>query len=172
VATTEKWLKDEYFGIRTGRAMPALLDSVSITSYGAKTPLRQVASVSMEDARTLRIVPYDIDQTKEIEKAIEKSNLGVSVGVDEKGIRIFFPELTSESRERLLKLVNDKLEESKVTIRKFREVVWEDIREKEKKKEISEDEKFRAKEEMQKIVDIGNNSFEEIAKKKQTEIAN
>ncbi len=168
--STEEWLREEYFSVRTGRATPALLDSVRVESYGAKVSLNQVASISMEDARTLRLVPYDISQIKEVENTIAKADLGVSVGADEKGIRVSFPELTSESRQQLLKVVKDKLENARISLRKVRDDVWEDIQKKEKLKEISEDDKFNAKEEMQKIVDDGNKILEETAKKKENEI--
>lgn len=170
VQSTEKWLSEEYFSVRTGRATPALLDGVRVESYGAKVPLNQVASISMEDARTLRLVPYDISQIKEIENAISTANLGVSAGADEKGIRVSFPELTSESRQQLLKVVGDKLENARIALRQVRDDVWEDIQEKEKAKEISEDDKFDAKEAMQKIVDEGNNTLEAVAQKKEREI--
>lgn len=163
-------LKDEFSGIRTGRATPALLDSVIVNSYGAKAPINQVAGVNVEDARTLRIAPYDSSQIKEIEKAITNSNLGVSVSVDEKGIRIFFPELTSEIRERLLKISREKLEKAKISLRNERDEIWADIQRKEKDREIGEDDKFRLKDEMQKIVDGENTKLDVITEKKKQEI--
>jgi len=171
VQATEKWLSEEYFTIRTGRATPALLDAVRVETYGTKVPLNQVASISIEDARTLRIAPYDISQVKEIENTISSADLGVSVGSDERGIRVFFPELTSERRTQILKLVGDKLEAARISLRKVRDEVWEDIQKKEKEKEISEDDKFSAKEEMQKIVDEGNGRLDIIAHKKEQEIS-
>lgn len=172
VSATETWLTEEYFGIRTGRATPALLDAIKVEAYGSKMPINQLASVSVEDARTLRITPYDQAVLKDIERTISQSDLGVSVGVDEKGLRVFFPELTSERRTQLLKLVNDKLEDARISVKKLREETWEDIQKQEKEKEISEDEKFRAKEDMQKIIDEGNKKLEAIAEKKEQEISN
>lgn len=166
----QEHLKEEFTGIRTGRATPALLDSVMIDSYGAKAPINQVAGVSMEDARTLRITPYDVSQITEVEKAITNSNLGVSVSVDEKGIRIFFPELTSEVRETLIKLVKEKLENAHISLRGERDNTWNDIQKKEKEKELSEDDKFRHKEEMQKIIDEEIKNLEALAGKKEKEI--
>lgn len=165
-------LKKEFLGIRTGRATPALLDSIMVNSYGIKTPINQTAGINIEDARTLRISPYDANQITEIEKAITNSNLGVSISVDEKGIRVFFPELTLEVRERLIKLVKEKLENAKISLRGERDKVWSDIQKKDKDKEISDDEKFRLKDEMQKIVDKENEKLDAMARKKEEEILN
>ncbi len=165
-------LKDEFSGIRTGRATPSLLDSVMVDSYGAKTPINQVAGINMEDARTLRIAPYDASQITEVEKAITNSNLGVSVSVDANGLRIFFPELTSEVRETLNKLVKDKLEAARISLRGERDNTWNDIQKQEKDKEISEDEKFGLKEDMQKIIDEENGKMDAMAVKKEAEIMN
>lgn len=170
ITTTEEWLKEEFFGIRTGRATPALLDSIQVEAYGSRMPINQLANVSVQDARTLYITPYDQGQSKEIERAITQSNLGVSVGVDERGVRVSFPELTSERRVQLIKLVKDKLEDARVGIKKAREEAWDDIQKQEKDKTISEDEKFRAKDEMQKIIDEANKRLEEMAEKKENEI--
>jgi ribosome recycling factor len=163
-------LKEEFSGIRTGRATPALLDSVMVDSYGAKTPINQVAGINMEDARTLRITPYDASQITAVDKAITNSNLGVSVSVDERGLRIFFPELTVEVREKLNKVVKEKLEKARISLRGERDDTWEDIQKREKDKEFGEDDKFRYKEEMQKIVDTENNKLDAMAEKKEREI--
>lgn len=167
----KKWLEGEYFGIRTGRATPALLDVVQVEAYGARLPINQVASLGVEDARTIRITPYDMSQGKEIEKAITVSNLGVSVNTDDKGLRVTFPDLTSERREQLLKVVSQRLEEARVTIRTSRDEVWDDIQSKAQTKEVSEDEKFRFKEEMQKIVDDANRQIDAVAEKKRAELS-
>lgn len=171
IEETRLWLEKEFFGIRTGRAAPALLDNVRVEAYGSKLPINQVATVGVEDARTLRIVPFDPTQVKEIERAIGASNLGVSAAVDDRGIRVVFPELTSERREQFLKLVNQKLEDARVSLRKVRDGVWDDIQERAKAKEIGEDDKFKFKTEMQKLVDDGNRTLEMMAEKKQTELA-
>jgi ribosome recycling factor len=133
--------------------------------------LNQVATVSVEDARTLRISPYDASQAKEIEKAITVANLGLSVGADEKGVRVFFPDLTSERRTQLVKLAKERVEESRTSLRKERDEVWSDIQQKERDGEVSEDEKFRFKDDMQKRVDAANAQFEEALARKEKEIA-
>lgn len=167
----EEWLAKEFSTLRTGRAMPAILDNVAVESYGAKMGIRELASVSVEDVRTLRVIPWDPIQSKNIEKAVANSGLGLSVAMDDKGIRIFFPELTSERRAALLKVAKEKLESGRIRLRSFRDDVWQDILRKEKAKEISEDEKFRLKNEMQKIVDEANGKLESLYAAKEKEIS-
>ncbi len=164
------WLKREHSGIRTSSATPALLDGVTVLAYGSQTPLNQTASISVEDARTLRITPWDKELVKEIEKAITNANFGVSISTDESGSRVSFPELTSERREQLVKLMKDKLEDARIALKSARDKVWNDIQKKEKSKEISEDEKFSYKDEMQKIIDDGNKTLDELSEKKEKEI--
>jgi len=168
---TKEWLQKEYMGIRTGRATPALLDSVQVEVYGALTPLNHAASIAIEDARTLRVTPYDMGQTKEIEKAIVDANLGVSVGSDERGVRVAFPELTAERRGMLQKMLKEKLEDARIALRRARDETWDDIQTKEKNKEISTDDKFYFKDEMQKIIDEGTKELESVAAQKEKEIS-
>jgi len=170
ISDIEEWLKKEFFGIRTGRATPSVLDSIRVDSYGAKLPIVQVANVGIEDNRTLRIVPYEASAGKEIEKAIVTSNLGLSVSSDDRGVRVSFPELTSENRSALAKVVKEKLEQARISLRGERDRVWGDIVKQEKEGDIAEDEKFRYKEEMQKLVDGGNSNLELLADKKEREI--
>lgn len=170
IEETEEWLKKEFQGLRTGRATPAILDVVSVDAYGAKMPVNQLATVGVEDARTLRIAPWDVTMGKAIEKAIQASNLGLSVNVDDKGLRVSFPELTSERRESLLKVAKSKLEDARIALRSEREKVWDDIQAKEKEGGMSEDDKFRLKEQMQRLVDDANARFEEAYDKKEKEI--
>jgi ribosome recycling factor len=158
-------------GIRTGRAAPAILDGVQVESYGSRVTINQVASVSVEDARTLRISPWDASLGKEIEKAIMQANLGLSVGMDERGVRVTFPELTAERRTGLLKLAKEKVEESRASLRQARDEVWSDIQKKEKEGAMPEDDKFRAKDDMQKRVDAANKQFDDLLSKKEKEIA-
>jgi len=170
ITDVEEWLKKEFSSIRTGRATPLVLDSVRVLSYGTPVPINQVGGVTIEDARTLRIVLYDPSQIKEVENAIVTTNLGLSVSSDEKGVRVFFPELTADTRTSLLKVVNEKLEQARVTLRGDRDHVWNDLQKKEKDGEISEDEKFTYKEDMQKLIDEGNNKLDELTSKKEQEL--
>lgn len=169
-AAALEWVKKEFSSIRTGRATPAILDAVTVESYGTKMTIQQIASVSIEDARTLRISPYDASQAKEIEKAIALSNLGLSVAVDERGLRVIFPELTAERRTAFLKVAKEKLEEARKKIRSFRDDVWKDIQDKERKGLVREDEKFRMKDSMQKVVDDASKSLDDLYSRKEKEI--
>lgn len=170
ITQAEEWLRKEYQGLRTGRATPALLDGIQVDSYGSRMPINQVSSVGTEDARTLRISPWDVSQIKAIEKAISDANLGVGVSSDDKGIRVSFPELTSERRTSLIKIAKDKLEHSRKSVRLAREETWNDIQAVEKAGDMSEDEKFRYKDELQKHVDAANVVMEELFNKKEKEI--
>ncbi|MEX0651911.1 MAG: ribosome recycling factor [Candidatus Paceibacterota bacterium] len=171
IADTEVWLKKEFQGIRTGRATPALLDNIHVESFGVRVPLVQVGNVNVEDARSLRINIWNADQVKDVEKALTDANLGVGVSADSTGVRVTFPELTAERRVVLIKLSKDKLEEARVSLRNERDHVWNNIQRQEKDGEISEDEKFSYKEEMQKLIDAGNKSLDEIGRKKEEEIS-
>jgi ribosome recycling factor len=170
IKETEDWLKKEYTGIRTGMASPQLLDSVIVESYGQRMPINQVGSVSIADPKSLLVTPWDASQVKAVEKAISLANLGVSLKTDEKGVRVFFPDLTSERREMLMKAAKDKLEHGKITLRAVRDEVWTDIQAKEKEGGMSEDERFRFKAEMQKLIDAANKALEDVFIKKEKEI--
>lgn len=172
IKETEEWLAGEYSGIRTGQATPTILDKIQIDSYGSMMPIKNVANIGVEDARTLRVAPWDATQVEAVEKAIVEADLGMSVTNDGKGLRVIFPELTGETREKIAKIVRQKLEDARVSLRKEREAAWDDIQKMEKDGEMSEDEKFRAKEEMQKIIDDANSRIEEVSKKKEAEILN
>lgn len=162
--------KNEIVSLRTGRATPALVENIFIDSYGTKTSLKHLASISAEDAKTLRITPWDASILKNIETAINVSNLGIQPIADKQSIRLSLPELSEERRNSLLKLLSEKLQEIKISLRKERDEVWKDIQEKERKGEIPEDDKFRFKDELQKIIDKTTEELEEIAKRKELEI--
>ena len=166
----EEWLKKELSLLRTGRATAAILDSITVESYGTQSPIAHVGSVTMEDARTLRVAPWDKTQVKAIESAITKANLGLSVMTDDNGVRVIFPELTGERRAQIVKLLKDKLEDARISLRKEREDLLSKFKQMEKDGELSEDEHFKAKAELQKIIDEANRKFEELAERKEKEI--
>ncbi|MEK7501377.1 MAG: ribosome recycling factor [Patescibacteria group bacterium] len=170
LAQIEEWQKKEFQQMRTGQASPAILDGVRVESFGAQMSIREIASVTIEGARTIRISPWDKGQVKEIEKAISLANLGVSIVVDEQGLRVNFPELTSERRELIVKLAKEKLEEARRQIRQHRDTVIKDLQVKEKAGGMGKDEIFRLKNETQKIVDELNKKLEEVYSKKEKEI--
>ena len=167
----EEWLKRELSTIRTGRATPAILDGVKVEAYGSDMAISQVASVSVEDARSLRVTPWDTSLVKAVEKGILLSDLGLSVSVDDKGIRINFPELTSDRRIGLIKIAKQKLEDARVTLRTEREKVLKDIDNQKKEGKMSEDEQFRLKTELQKMLDESGRTLEGMFFKKEKEIA-
>lgn len=165
-----EWLSREFQGLRTGRATPAILDSVMVQAYGSMMPLKQVATIGVEDARSLRVQAFDSGIIKDIERAISQADLGVGIGSDAAGVRVTFPELTSERREQLIKLAKGKLEDARTTVRQAREECWKDIQAQEEEGAISEDDKFRLKDEMQKKVDAMNEELEKAFEKKEQEM--
>lgn len=167
---TEERLSKEYSGIHTGRATPSVLDGITVESYGAYQPIKNVASISIEDPKTLRIAPWDKTQIKGIEKAIVASNLGLSAATDDAGIRVIFPQLTEESRQALVKVLKQKLEDARIAVRRDREKAWDDIQAQEKDGKMNEDEKFRGKDELQKIVDEVNKNLEAVFERKEKEV--
>ena len=168
----ENWLSKELSVIRTGRATPVILDFVQVEAYGSKMSVKELANIVVEDAKTVRVEPWDASLGKNIEKAISTSNLGLSVAPFEKGLRIIFPELTSERRVQFVKVAGQQFEESKLSMRNLRDKTWKTIEEKEKAGEMSEDDKFRLKTEMQKIIDLTVSKLEELTKRKEKEIMN
>jgi len=171
IKETEEWLARELSGVRTGRATPTLLDAVKPEAYGTRTPLRELGSVSTEDARTLRIIPWDKGLLKAIEKGITDADLGVGVSTDDQGLRVSFPELTSERREQLSKIAGDKTEHAKVTLRSHRTDALKELDVAEKAGGIGKDEIARLKLEVQKLIDAGNESLLAVLKRKEEEIA-
>lgn len=166
----ENWLIKELSIIRTGRATPMILDFVQVEAYGSKMAIKELANITVEDVKTVRLEPWDAGIGKSIEKAISSSNLGLSVASFDRGLRIIFPELTTERREQFIKVAKSKLEESKVSLRTLRDKIWRAIEEKEKTGGMGEDDKFRFKEEMQKIIDESGKKLEEMTAKKEVEI--
>lgn len=166
----EEWLVKELSVIRTGKASPAILDFVLVEAYGSKMNVKELANIVVEDVKTVRIEPWDASVGKNIEKAINLSNLGLSVALFEKGLRIIFPDLTSERREQFVKVVKNKLEEARVSLRGLRDKTGRAIEEKEKAGGMGEDDKFRFKEEMQKLIDEAGKKLEALAERKEEEI--
>jgi len=171
VAAAKEWLAKEYRGLRTGRAAPAILDSVQVSAYGSMVPLKQVGNVSTEDARTLRVTAFDASVLKDIERGITAANIGVGTSSDGTSVRVTFPELTSERREQLVKLAKGKLEEARTAVRIARDEAWKEIQTREKDGTLTEDDKFSLKEELQKKVDAGNGDLEKAFERKQAEMS-
>jgi len=167
----QDWLQKEFGNLRSGRATPAVLDGILVESYGAKLPIKHVAAVSIEDAKTLRISPFDASAAKEIEKAIVAANVGLSVSADDSGVRAHFPELTSERRAQLIKVAKEKLEGARINLRKLRDETIKDIEAKEKAGGMGEDEKFRLKKEADKLTEAENKKLSDAFERKEKEIS-
>lgn len=165
-----EFLRGELAKIRGGKASISLVEDVMVDCFGQKMPLKSLASVTLQGSRQIIIQPWDKSYLESIEKAIHRSNSGLSPITDKDSVRINFPSLTEEFREDLLKIISDKKEEARKTIRKWRDEAWKEIQDKFKEGEIGEDDKFRAKDDLQKLVDEYNDKIEEITEKKNREI--
>lgn len=163
-------LEEDLAGIRTGRATPGLVEKLPVEYYGAPTPLMQLASISVPDPRTLLVKPFDPSTLKAIERGIIVSNLGLTPNNDGKTIRLNLPPLTEERRRDLVKVVNHRIEESKVATRNIRRDIIKDLREFEKEKLISEDDLKKAEDELQKLTDRMVEEIEYIGERKEKEI--
>jgi len=172
ISEVDSWLAKEFVNIRTSRATPTFLDSIKVDSYGSQVPINQVASIAIEDAKTIRISPWDASHGKVIEKALTAANLGVSVMADEKGVRVIFPELTAERREQIVRVAKGKMEDARKSLRAHRDEVIKELQNKEKDGGIGEDDIFRLKGEVQKMVDEMNEKLEGYFAKKEKEIIN
>ncbi len=163
-------LKRELASVRTGRASLALLDGIMVNYYGTQTPLQQLASLSIPDSRQIAIQPWEQKIIPDIEKAILKSDLGLTPINDGKMVRINIPPLTEERRKQLVKAVKKKAEEAKVSIRNIRRDTNEELKKLEKEKRLSEDEVRRLQEETQKFTDSYIAKVDEILGNKEKEI--
>lgn len=162
--------KDEMAKLRTGRASTSLVEDLSVEYYGAKSPMKQVASISVPEPRTIMISPWDKGALVYIEKAVRESDLNLNPVNDGVAVRINIPALNEERRRELVKMLNNKAEESRVAVRHIREEAWDEIQELEKEGKIGEDDKFQGKDKLQKVVDEYNVKIEEMRKKKEEEI--
>lgn len=164
-------LEEDLTGIRTGRATPALIEKLQIEYYGTMSPLMQLASISVPEARVLLIRPFDPSSLKAVEKAILASELGLTPNNDGKVIRLNLPPLTEERRRDLVKVVHGRLEECRIAIRNIRRDVMKDLKEYEKEKLISKDDLETAEEELEKLTErMATEEVEKIGEKKQKEI--
>jgi ribosome recycling factor len=163
-------LAREFASVRTGRANASLLDGVRVEAYGNLTPINQLATVSVPDARTIMIQPWDASQMKEIEKGIAKSDLGLSPSNDGKVIRLTVPTLTEERRKQLAKQIGKFAEDARVAIRNARRDANDKLKALAKDKKVSEDEERRGHDQIQKTTDRFTSRIDELAKKKEQEV--
>ncbi|MBM3246481.1 MAG: ribosome recycling factor [Candidatus Omnitrophica bacterium] len=160
----------EFSEIRTGRASPALVEGLHIDYYGTLTLLKQLASISVPDVHLVVIQPWDPSAIAEIEKAIMKSNLGITPSNDGKVVRLAIPPLSKERRQELAKVVHNMTEEGRVSLRTIRREAKESLEKLEKDKAVTEDDKFRGIDELQKLVDKYIAKIEELLKNKEKEV--
>lgn len=165
-----EWLKSEYRSIQTGRATPQVLDLVHIDLYGTRTAIAHAGSVNIEDPRTLRVSPWDKTILSSMEKAINDADLGLSVSSDAEGLRVHFPALTTETRQKLVKLLKERLEEARIRVRSLREETNKDIDARAKEGEYGEDEQHKYREDNQKIVDSINAELGGLFDRKEKEV--
>ncbi len=165
-----EFLSREMAKIRTGRATPALVEDVPVECFGKTFRLSQLAAISIPEPRQILIQPWDRSYIEGIVAALEKTGVGASPIVDKEVIRINIPSLSEEYRQSLALAISEKEDEARKTLRRWREKAWSEIQEKTKIGEIREDDKFRAKEELQELVDEYNEKIEEVGENKKKEI--
>ncbi len=162
--------RQDIASFKTGRANPAILDGIRIEAYGVRTPINQLASVTIADGRSIVVQPWDKNILKDIEKAIAESELGLSPANEGERIRINIPVMTEETRREIVKVLHQKAETAKIAIRVIRDKIKEEIVAAEKNKEFGEDQKFALMEELDKKIGDYNEQIRETAAEKETEI--
>jgi ribosome recycling factor len=162
--------RHKFGSVRTGRASTALLDRITVDYYGTQTPLKQLATVSAPEARLLTVQPYDKSSIKNIERAIQESDVGLVPNNDGQIIRLQVPELTEERRKELVKVVRNLAEEGRVAIRNIRRDVMHDLRELRDAGEAGSDDEHRAEEALQKLTDEKVSELDAVLKAKEEEI--
>jgi len=165
------FLEKELSKVRTNRATPSLVEDVVVECFGQKFPLKQLAAISIPEPKQILIQPWDKSYIGGIVQALEKTGIGANPIVDKEIIRINLPPLSEEYRKNLIRMISEKEEQARKTIRKWREESWNEIQEKTKQGEVREDDKFRAKDELQELVNEYNKKIEELGKNKKKEIS-
>lgn len=166
----KQWLAKELSTLRTGRATVTILDGVAVEAYGSWSPINQLATINVEDAKTIRLTPWDKSVVKAIEQAIQKADLGLSVTTNGTDVRVIFPDLTTETRMNLVKQGYKKVEEAKVSLRTERADAIKKLEQYTKDNSISEDDLKRQKDEVQKLIDATTSEFDSMGSLKEKEI--
>lgn len=164
--------KESLQALRVGRANAAMVDGIMVNYYGKTTPLKQLASIATPQADQILITPWDQNSLGDIELALRNSNLGLSPANDGRTIRLILPPLTEERRNELSKTVQKTAEEAKVVFRQIRQEVWEKIKTLEKEGKLTEDDRYRSEEELNKTINEFNRKIEELADHKEAELKN
>jgi ribosome recycling factor len=164
------FLDRELAKIRTGRANPSLVEDVVVDCFGQKFPLKQLAAISIPEPKRILIQPWDKSYIPAIVAALEKTGIGANPIVDQAAIRINLPPMDEEYRKSLARIVSEKQEEARKTTRHWRDKIWDEVQVKTKEGEIREDDKFRAKDELQKVIEDYNKKIEDLGEKKKKEV--
>ena len=162
--------KNELATIRTGRATPALIENILVDAYGAKTPIKQLGSINVADAKSMTVEAWDKSLLKGVEKAIAAANLGLGTADEGNFIRVSVPPMTEESRKDLVKLLKDKTENARIAVRNTRDKIKENIVQQEKNKEITEDDKYRFQKDLDELTGKYNDEIKELSEAKEKEI--
>jgi len=165
-----EWLRHEFQSIRTGRASPVLIDEIMVEVYGVRGPLKQYASISVSDARTLLVQPWDAQTLKDIERALSQSTRGFTTAAEGAHIRVILPEMTQENRQAMIKVLSAKHEQAKTTLRQHRDAVREDITTQERSKEITQDDRYQLQKELDELSSSIQTELAELTQKKEQEI--
>lgn len=163
-------LQQELAAIRSTGVSPAVVESVSVEVYGARMTLLELATITAPDPHTLLIQPWDKTILKQIEKALQESAYGVNPVVDGESVRLAFPPLTEEKRKEFVKMMREKLEDARVSVRKIREDILKGYKAQQKAAELSEDDYFRLEKDTQKVVDAANSTIKQMGEKKEIEL--
>jgi len=167
-----EYLKNELNTLQVGRVSPSLVEDIQVECYGSKMPLKQLAAISCPQPRIIIIDPWDKSIIKDIEKGIIDSKLGLNPIIDGEVIRLVIPPLDEEQRKNLTKVLSQKVEEVKISIRTQREKAWKEIQSLYQEGKISEDEKYKGKDKLQEVIDEYNKKVEELKERKEKEILN
>ena len=164
------YLEKELNNIRASRATPSLVEEIIVDCFGQKFPLKQLAAISVPEPKQILIQPWDKSYIEGIAQALQKRGSGLSLVIDKESIRVNLPPLNEEYRKDLIRLVSEKEEQARRTLRKWREEAWKEVQEKTQKSEIREDDKFKAKDKLQEIIDQYNEKIEKMGENKRKEI--
>lgn len=162
--------ENELKKVRAGRANPAILENILVESYGAKLPIKNIAAISVSDARSVVIRPWDKNAITQVCEALERANLSVGISSEKDQVRVTFPPLTEERRRDMIKFIGKLAEEAKIQLRQRRDEIWKTIQEEARLKRVSEDQKFSQKEKMERMVSKTNGKIEQAGKKKEEEL--
>ncbi len=163
-------LSENFRALRTGKANSALVENILVDYYGTKAPLKQMANISIPDAGTITIQPWDANSLGDIELAIRNSEIGLNPTSDGRMVRLSLPPMTAERREDLVKMIHKTAEECRVAIRNLRENAWKEIRKLEGQKQITEDDRYLAEKDLNKIIDDNNTKINKLVEDKEKEV--